>query len=143
MDAEQRTLLERKLEAARRQRCADGIAEQKERLRSIGGFDAAYRFAADSEAERLHRFIGRLDFSAPAQLRVQVCSSTPHDRMYLCFLCGTAELLNIFLYGAYDDFLRNLDDFQMFSPYLLLIDADFIRYVYINDAGEIKESRIF
>lgn len=52
---------------------------------------------------------------------------------------GDEALFEIFVYGKYDDFLRDLDDWNYFSPYLLLIDEDFTHYVYINDYGDIIE----
>jgi hypothetical protein len=62
--------------------------------------------------------------------------------MYLCFLCGSEEIIKIYIYGDYKDFISDYDEWDYFSPYLLLIDEDFIHYVYIDDNGEIKEGKI-
>lgn len=37
---------------------------------------------------------------------------------------------------------RYADEWELFSPCLLLVDEDFIHYVYINDDGEVMESQV-
>ena len=34
------------------------------------------------------------------------------------------------------------DEWEVFSPCLLLVDEDFIHYTYINDDGEVMESQV-
>ena len=34
------------------------------------------------------------------------------------------------------------DAWEVFSPYLLLVDKDFIHYTYINDNGKVMESQV-
>ena len=58
------------------------------------------------------------------------------------FLMGTDALFEIYVFGKYSDIMRDHDAWEVFSPYLLLVDEDFIHYTYINDNGEVLESRV-
>ena len=55
---------------------------------------------------------------------------------------GTEALFQIFIFGKYDDILHDYDEWEVFSPCLLLVDEDFIHYTYINDDGEVMESQV-
>lgn len=144
MNTDRKLLLTKKLEENKRKLKKSQIENQRHQIvESFDNFDSIYRFANDFEMEKLERFMERLEFSSPAHIVLDECSVTQHDNMFLCFLCGSEELLfDIFIYGNYKDFLLDIDTWCYFSPYLLLVDEDFIRYIYINDNGEIKESKI-
>jgi hypothetical protein len=60
--------------------------------------------------------------------------------MYLCFLAGSEELLKIYIFGKYSDLISDIDTWDFFSPYLLLIDEDFKRFIYIDDNGDMTKS---
>ena len=47
-----------------------------------------------------------------------------------------------YIFGNYKDLMADIDNWDFFSPYLLLIDEDFSGYIYINDNGDITESRL-
>lgn len=55
---------------------------------------------------------------------------------------GTDALFEIYVFGKYSDIMSDHDAWEVFSPYLLLLDEDFIHYTYINDNGEVLESRV-
>lgn len=143
LDDDKRILLKKKLEENKRKIKNIKIEKQRKQIINyIDDFDRKYRFADESETERINRFINNLNFSFPAHIRLEECNTSQHQNMYLCFLCGSEELLNIYLYVNYNDFIIDIDNWEFFSPYLLLIDEDFIRFIYINDYREIKESKI-
>ena len=54
----------------------------------------------------------------------------------------TDALFEIYVFGKYSDIMSDHDAWEVFSPYLLLLDEDFIHYTYINDNGEVLESRV-
>ena len=110
--------------------------------KSIQYFSEKYRYADESEAVKLGKFISKLDFAQPGQLSIQEVCPYTHENVYLCFLMGTEALFQIFIFGKYDDILRDYDEWEVFSPCLLLVDEDFIHYTYINDDGEVKESQV-
>ena len=60
----------------------------------------------------------------------------------MCFLMGTETLFQIYIFGKYDDIMSDYDEWEVFSPYLLLVHEDFIHYVYVNDYGETMESKV-
>lgn len=142
MDTDKSILLKKKLEENKLKIQNTEIEKQRKQIIScVDDFDKKYRFADESESEKLREFISSIDFSSPTHIRSEECSVSKHQNMYLCFLCGSKELLNTYLYLDYNDFILDIDNWQILSPYLLLIDEDFIRFIYINDYGEIKESK--
>lgn len=142
LDNDKRILLKKKLSENKLK--IENIKIEKKKIKLINcveNFDSKYRFANESETERLSRFISNMNFLAPANIMLNECSISDHQNMYLCFLCGTDELLGIYLYGNYNDFILDIDNWEFFSPYLLLVDEDFVRFIYINDYGDIKGSK--
>ena len=91
---------------------------------------------------KIETFISKLNFEQPGQLAIQEVCPYPHENVYLCFLMGTEALFQIFIFGKYDDILRDYDEWEVFSPCLLLVDEDFIHYTYINDDGKVMESQV-
>ena len=81
-----------------------------------------------TEEIKLGKFISKLDFAQPGQLSIQEACPYPHENVHLCFLMGTEALFQIFIFGKYDDILRDYDEWEVFSPCLLLVDEDFIHY---------------
>ena len=110
--------------------------------KSIEDFSQKYRYADEAEEVILGTFISKLDFAQPGQLAIQEVCLYPHENVYLCFLMGTEALFQIFIFGKYDDILRDYNEWEVFSPCLLLVDEDFIHYTYINDDGEVMESQV-
>lgn len=143
LDNDKRMLFKRKLEDNKKRLKDKAIAEQKKQIVDIvDNFSDKYKFVNEFELGRLVEFIDNLEFPSPAHIRLDSCEPSQHHNMYLCFLCGSEELLEIYLYGKYEDFMSDMDSWDMLSPYLLLIDEDFERYIYINDYGEKAESKI-
>ncbi|MCM1315329.1 MAG: hypothetical protein NC244_08190 [Alistipes senegalensis] len=140
-----RELLNRKLAENKRRLKEIRINEMKSEItQSIENFPEKYRFANDNEKKRIEIFIEKLpafynkiDFSALLKSPV-----TEHGKCYLCFLEGSEEILDMYIYGNFSDFLRDYDDFFFFSAYLLIIDEDFRRFVFIDDDFNQKESYI-
>ncbi len=118
------------------QQLREGFAQNIER------FNEKYRYADEVEVAKIQDFISKLDFVRPGQLDIKERSHFLHNNVYLCFLMGTSELFEIYIFGKYDDIISDYDEWEVFSPYLLLVDEDFNHYVYINDYGEIMESQI-
>lgn len=91
---------------------------------------------------KIEEFISKLNFIRPGQLAIKKVCTHPHENVYLCFLMGTEALFQIYIFGKYDDIMSDYDEWEVFSPYLLLVHEDFIHYVYVNDYGETMESKI-
>lgn len=143
MDHERKELLaQKKAQLKKRQKRAE-IQQYKDRLtKSIEHFSQKYRYADEAEVLKIETFISKLNFEQPGQLAIQEVCPYPHENVYLCFLMGTEALFQIFIFGKYDDILRDYDEWEVFSPCLLLVDEDFIHYTYINDEGKVMESQV-
>ena len=119
------------------------IQQYKDRIsKSIEHFSQKYRYADEAEALKIETFISKLNFEQPGQLAIQEVCPYPHGNVYLCFLMGTDALFEIYVFGKYSDIMSDHEEWEVFSPYLLLVDEDFIHYTYINDNGEVMESQV-
>ena len=143
MDHERKELLaQKKAQLKKRQKRAE-IQQYKDRLtKSIEHFSQKYRYAGEVETRKIETFLSRLNFVQPGHLAVQEVCPYPHGNAYLCFLMGTDALFEIYVFGKYSDIMSDHEEWEVFSPYLLLVDEDFIHYTYINDNGEIVESKV-
>lgn len=110
--------------------------------KNIEHFSQKYRYADESEAFKIEEFISKLNFIRPGHLAIKKVCTHSYENVYLCFLMGTEALFQIYIFGKYDDIMSDYDEWEVFSPYLLLVDEDFIHYVYVNDYGETMESKI-
>ena len=143
MDHERKELLAQKKAQLKVKQQREEIQQYKDHFtKSIQYFSEKYRYADESEAVKLGKFISKLDFAQPGQLSIQEVCPYTHENVYLCFLMGTEALFQIIIFGKYDDILHDYDEWAVFSPCLLLVDEDFIHYTYINDDGEVKESQV-
>ena len=144
MDHERKELLAQKKAQLKVKQQRAEIQQYKDHFtKSIQYFSQKYRYADEAEAVKLETFISKLDFVQPGQLAIQEVCPYPHKNVYLCFLMGTNALFQIYIFGKYDDILRDYDEREVFSPCLLLVDEDFIHYTYINDDGEVMESQVY
>ena len=143
MDYDRKLFLSQKKAQLRKRQKRAEIQQYKDRLtKSIEHFTQKYRYADEAEVLKIETFISKLNFEQPGQLAIQEVCPYPHENVYLCFLMGTEALFQIFIFGKYDDILRDYDEWEVFSPCLLLVDEDFIHYTYINDDGEAIESQV-
>ena len=143
MEHERKELLAQKRAQLKIKQKRAEIQQYKDRLtKSIEDFSQKYRYADEAEEIKLGKFISKLDFAQPGQLSIQEACPYPHENVHLCFLMGTEALFQIFIFGKYDDILHDYDEWEVFSPCLLLVDEDFIHYTYINDDGEVMESQV-
>ena len=142
MDNDMKVLLAKKKAQLKIKQQRTEIQQYKDHfVKSIKHFAQKYRYADETEVIKIEKFISKLNFVQPGQLAIKEVCPYSHRNVYLCFLMGTDALFQIYIFGRYDDIMTDYDEWEVFSPYLLLIDEDFIHYVYINDYGEIGESR--
>lgn len=140
MNIEQAKRLQEKKEEYKRIQEQKAIQDTiKYVIENVEGFQKKYRFVDDCEKIKVQQFVSKLEFTAPGQLKVKDTCLQKHENVYLCCLMGDCAMRDIFIFGKYDDFIGDYDDWSFISPYLLLIDEDFSHYVYIDDYGEIME----
>ena len=125
MEHERKELLAQKRAQLKIKQKRAEIQQYKDHFtKSIEHFYQKYRYADKAEAVKLGKFISKLDFAQPGQLAIKEVCSYPHENVYLCFLMGTEALFQIFIFGKYDDILRDYDEWEVFSPCLLLVDEE-------------------
>ncbi len=136
--------LKQKLEQLKRKQQQAAVENERKRLTDeIDCFGLKYRFADRDESARLEAIITKMDLNFPGQTEITPPgSAVSHDKMYLCFMGGTRELLGIYIYGSFDDILSDMESWEVFSPSLLLISGDMCSYVYINDRGMMTQGSI-
>ncbi|MDE6672939.1 MAG: hypothetical protein K2K16_12220 [Ruminococcus sp.] len=145
MDKELKELLNQKL--AENKRRLKEICIDKTKLQimqEVENFPEKYRFADDNEKKRIEIFMEKIPFSI-LHIDFSLLPESPlteHEKCYLCFLEGSEEIFDMYIYGNFSDFIRDYDDFFFFSAYLLIIDEDFRRFVHIDDEFNQKESYI-
>ena len=135
-------LAQKKARLKEKQKSAEILRYKDHFAKNIEQFSQKYRYADEGEARKIETFLSKLNLVRPGQLSIQEVCPYPHENVYLCFLIGTEALFQIFIFGKYDDSLRDYDEWEVFSPCLLLVDEDFIHYTYINEDGEIMESKV-
>ena len=143
MDDNLKELLAQKKARLKEKQKGTEIQRYKEHFaKNIEQFSQKYRYADEVETRKIETFLSKLNFVRPGQLAIQDICPYPHENVYLCFLMGTDALFQIYIYGKYADILSDHAEWEVFSPYLLLVDEDFIHYIYINEDGEIMESKV-
>ena len=116
MDTDKKILLKNKLEENQQKIINIKIEKQKKQIiDNIDDFSKKYRFADEAETERIEKFISNLEFSFPCHIKLKACNSLQHQNMYLCFLGGSRELLGIYIYVNYNDFITDMDNWEFFS----------------------------
>lgn len=145
LDSEKKSLLKSELEDLKKEQSQKSQDNERKRIiENVDDFYEKYRFADEFESIKIEEFVKHLHFSFPARIAISHISElTPHNNMFLCFLVGSEELLRIYIFGNYKNLMSDIDNWDFFSPYLLLIDEDFSRYIYINDNGDITESLLW
>lgn len=144
MNLENKSLLKSRLEALKIEQLRQRIENERMRIiENTDDFHGKYRFTDEFEARKIEEFISHLHFSFPGHIEIShISEPKPHNNMFLCFLAGSEELMGSYIFGNYKDLMADIDNWDFFSPYLLLIDEDFSGYIYINDNGDITESRL-
>ncbi len=148
-----------------RERLTELVAKQKASAREreilrvkaqmadeIPNFSDKYVFAEGGQAEKLSAFVAGLPFIRPAWIDVERFErrrfySSPEEferyadnrRVWICFLSGSAELLDIYAGCTASDYFADFDDWQFFSPFTVLVYNDFGGFIFIDDNGNITE----
>ena len=131
------------------------VAFEKERLITEHiDFIKHYRFANQSETNRIIAVLNGLpgvsstrpDFS---KLLIELKSQNikdlleyKHEKIWICCLCGSQELINLFILGKMSRFVHDFENWYAISDYLFLLFNNFKDFVYIDDHGEIVKSKV-
>ncbi len=111
----------------------------------IPRFSERYVFADDEQAEKLRAFVSGLPFARPGWIDVSKFGSrrrfdpdkADERRVWVCFLSGSAELLDMYVGCTAADYFADFDDWQFFCPFTVLVYDD--SFVFIDDNGDMTE----
>lgn len=143
-----------------RKRLAELLAKQKAASREKGisrikaqmadeipGFSERYMFADGEQSAKLNAFVEKLPFARPAWIdvkgfqrrRVYSSGETDGRRVWICFLSGSAELLDIYVGCTAADYFADFDDWQWISPFTVLVFDDLSGFIFIDDNEDMTE----
>lgn len=125
------------------------INDQKDHiLREIPQFHKHYQFADKEDIIKLKMFLKslptltniRLDFSQlPNQQEIKSFKDiNAHFNVWICFLCGSPELFELYPYGDIQNFINDFESWQYISPYLILVCDNFKDFIFIDDEKKIN-----
>ncbi len=124
------------------------INDQKEYiLREIPQFHQHYQFADKEDIIKLKLFLKSLPTLTSVRLDLSqlliwhVIKSfkdiNDHFNVWICFLCGSPELFELYPYGDIQNFINDFESWQSISPYLILVCDNFKDFIFIDDEKKI------
>ena len=108
----------------------------------ITNFEIKYRFVSEFEKKKIERYISELTFLEDGSVlnSVDSPSNDMHGHMFLCFMSETRAWLDYCLLGKHTDFMQDINVFSAFSPFQLLIDADYSEF---SEEQQVVEPSMF
>ncbi len=114
-------------------------------LEEVPHFSERYVFADDEQAEKLRAFINDLPFARPGWIDIDQFSSkrefypdeADERRVWICFLSGSKELLDMHVGCTAADYFADFEDWQFICPFTVLVYDD--SFVFIDDNGDMTE----
>ncbi|MBR6581710.1 MAG: hypothetical protein IKK66_10475 [Ruminococcus sp.] len=105
---------------------------------NIYDFDSKYRFANHSEAIQISKILILNDVSYLHYKKADYFSAAAYtQKVWICFLTGSEEILNIFVLGNLSDFLSDCDDWDFISSNILLVNEEMSGIITFNN-GELQ-----
>lgn len=104
------------------------ISEAKKQISdNIDNFDLKYRFADCDEAMRISQIlknVSYLHYKTADYSSLAVSDASDSQKVWICFLSGSEEMLNIFVLGNLSDFLADCDDWDFISSNIVLVNEE-------------------
>ncbi len=102
---------------------------------NIDCFHSKYRFANHDEAFQISKILNGVSYlnnktSDYSALAVSPAAYT--QKVWICFLTGSEEILNIFVLGNLSDFLSDCDDWDFISSNILLVNEEISGIITFN-----------
>ena len=153
MMQEEKKIRLKQLQQQQRQKIYNArINAQKEHIfREISHFHKQYQFADKEDIIKLKTFLQSLPTITSHRLDISqllfnnevkyVNDINTHFNVYICFLCGSSELFELFPCGDIQDIINDFDSWQAISPYLILVFENFEDFLFIDDEKKIMQSR--
>ena len=108
---------------------------------NIDNFYSKYRFANQDETSQISQIlisngVSYLNYKTSDYSQLAVSADVDAQKVWICFLSGSEEMLNIFVLGNLSDFLVNYDDWDFISSNILLVNEEMSGIITFND-GEL------
>ena len=128
--------------------------ERKRIIETIPFFEEHYHFANKEDMAKVNAFITqlpvltsvRLDLSKfPIWNEIKDLSDMQqgNEIVWICFLCGSKELIEIMPYGELGHFVIDFTAWQEISSYLLLVFDNLNDFIFIDDDGSCVRSCLY
>ena len=108
------------------------ISALKNQIRQeLPDFDKKYQFADEKETAQI----------AESIRSAEICGITSGWNLsYLCFQYGSQSLFEIYIKGSSADFIRDFEDWEVFSSTLLVLNRNFQQGFYLTSKNRKEKS---
>lgn len=109
---------------------------------NINDFNSKYRFANQDEVIQISEIlllndVSYLNYKTSDYSALAVSAAAYTHKVWICFLSGSEEMLNIFVLGNLSDFLVDYDDWDFVSSNILLVNEEMSGIITLNN-GELQ-----
>ncbi|MDE7229654.1 MAG: hypothetical protein K2N56_04165 [Oscillospiraceae bacterium] len=125
-----------------------GIQREMERIVEwIPDFNEKYVFADGETLRQALEFVDGLPFKRPGWIDVErfpkrreyFPGNADGRRIRICFLAGSAELLQMAVEGRVCDYFTDVEDWDCVCPFTVLVYEDLGGFIFIDDNGDMTE----
>lgn len=109
---------------------------------NIDNFNSKYRFANQDETSQISQIlilngVSYLNYKTSDYSELAVSADIDAQKVWICILSGSEEMLNIFVLGNLSDFLADCDDWNFVSSNILLVNEEMFGIITFNN-GELQ-----
>ena len=113
---------------------------------NIYDFDSKYRFANQDETSQISQIlmlngVSYLNYKTSDYSTLAVSPAVDAQKVWICFLSGSEEMLDIFVLGNLSDFLDDCDDWDFISSNILLVNEEMSGIITFN-SGELQVKKL-
>lgn len=96
---------------------------------NIDNFNSKYRFANQDETSQISQIlilngVSYLNYKTSDYSELAVSADIDAQKVWICILSGSEEMLNIFVLGNLSDFLADCDDWNFVSSNIVLVNEE-------------------
>lgn len=109
---------------------------------NIDNFNSKYRFANQDETSQISQIlilngVSYLNYKTSDYSELAVSADIDAQKVWICILSGSEEMLNIFVLGNLSDFLADCDDWDFISSNIVLVNEEISGIITFNN-GEFQ-----
>lgn len=96
---------------------------------NIDNFNSKYRFANQDETSQISQIlilngVSYLNYKTSDYSELAISADIDAQKVWICILSGSEEMLNIFVLGNLSDFLADCDDWDFISSNIVLVNEE-------------------